>query len=369
MSDVSIADPVLDRAERRAVAEVMESGRLAAGAEVDAFEAAFADRSAVDHCVATANGTAALHTALAAAGVGEGDAVVTTPLSFVATANAIRFVGAKPVFADVDPTTFNLDPDAVETVVRRRSDVEALLPVHLYGLPAPMGPLRELADAHDLVLIEDAAQAHSARYRGRPVGSIGDVGCFSFYPTKNMTTGEGGMITTDDPAIADGARRFIDHGRPVSGDGTEHVDLGHNFRMTNLSAAIGRVQLDRLDDFVETRRANAAHLDRRLADTPVITPAEPPETTHVYHQYTVRVGNRTAVRKALADEGIQTGVYYPNPIHDQPAYDTVTARAPVAEQLAEEVLSLPVHPNVGEPALDRIGRILAAQADAPGGVR
>ncbi|WP_424020043.1 DegT/DnrJ/EryC1/StrS family aminotransferase (plasmid) [Halorientalis pallida] len=352
---VDIAAPQLDDRESARVAEVVESGRLAAGETVTEFETAFAEFCATDHAVATSNGTTALHTALHALGIGDGDRVVTTPFSFVASANAIRFCGAEPVFADIDPETYNLDPHAVESVVRDQ-EIDAILAVHLYGLPGDMDHLGDIADAYDLALIEDAAQAHGARHDGRPVGSIGDVGAFSFYPTKNMTTGEGGALVTDREGVAERAARFVNHGRD---DSYRHVELGHNFRMTNLAAAIGLVQLEKLPQFNRARRANAAELTDLLEDTSVIPPVEPVERRHVYHQYTVRTQRRDVLREELSAAGIDTGVYYPTPIHEQPAYRGTDASAPVAGRAAEEVLSLPIHPATTEADRRTIARTIS----------
>jgi dTDP-4-amino-4,6-dideoxygalactose transaminase len=353
MSDVPIADPELGEREMDRVRMVMESGMIADGPEVRRFEDDFADFCDADHGVATANGTMALHAALEALDVGPGDKVVTTPFSFVASANAIRLAGAEPVFADVDPETFNLDPTKVEEIVREDEHVEAIMPVHLYGLPAEMEHLLDVADDYDLAVVEDACQSHGAEYRGRSVGALGDVACFSFYPTKNMTTGEGGMITTDRDDVVEQAESFVNHGRPPEG-GYEHVRLGHNFRMTSIAAAIGRVQLDRLPDYNEARRSNAAYLDDALADAEVVTPTEPDDRRHVYHQYTVRTDDRDGLADHLEDAGVGTGVYYPTPIHQLSAYDHVTHEAPVAERLAEQALSLPVHPNVSDQDLRTI---------------
>jgi dTDP-4-amino-4,6-dideoxygalactose transaminase len=350
---VPIADPEMGERDIERVREVMESGRIADGPEVRAFEDEFAALCEADHGVATSNGTTALHAAFEALGVGRGDKVVTTPFSFVASANAIRLAGAEPVFADIDHLTYNLDPVAVEEVVREEDDVAALLPVHLYGLPAEMDHLLDVADDHDLAVVEDAAQAHGAEFRGQRVGSLGDAACFSLYPTKNMTTGEGGVVTTDRDDVAEEAASFVNHGRPPEG-GYEHVRVGHNFRMTSVAAAIGRVQLERLSDYNAARRSNAAYLTDSLADAAVETPTEPDDRTHVYHQYTIRTDDRDGLTDYLDDAGVGTGVYYPTPIHEQPAYDAVSHDAPVAERAADEALSLPVHPNVSEQDLRTI---------------
>jgi len=363
---IPIADPQLGDAEREAVRDVVDDGQLADGPVVRQFESEFADHTGVDHGVATTNGTTALHAAFEALGVGDGDKVVTTPFSFVASANAIRLAGGTPVFADVDPETLTLDPDAAADAVARNDDVVAILAVHLYGTPANMRDLRDLADDHGLALVEDAAQAHGATYRGEPVGSLSDAACFSFYPTKNMTSGEGGMVTTDHDAVAERVRRFADHGRT---EGYAHSHVGHNFRMTSLCAAIGRAQLRRLPAFNTARREHAERLTERLEDTHVQTPTEPADASSVYHQYTVRSDHREDLRAHLADEGVQTGVYYPTPIHEQPAYEGWDGEFPVAERAADRVLSLPVHPGLDDADVDAVASAVesfdAAVLDAP----
>ncbi len=355
-SRIPIAAPVISERAKEDVEVVLESGSLAAGGEVEALENEFAEYCGTDHAIAVANGTAALHAALVAAGIGDGDRVITTPLSFVATANAVRFAGGTPVFADVDPETLNLDPDAVRETVANR-DVDAILPVHLYGLPAAMDELRTIAEANDAVLIEDAAQAHGARYRGKSVGSLGDVGTFSFYPTKNMTTGEGGMVVTDDAEIADRARRFINHGRS---DHDDHTSLGHNFRLTDIAATIGRSQLELLPSFVRARRANASSLTAALSGSDLTVPPEPPDRRHAYHQYTVQTQDRDALVAHLDEFGIDTSVYYPTPIHAQPAYEDWHPAVPVAERAAETVLSVPVHPQLTPADVERVAAALGS---------
>jgi dTDP-4-amino-4,6-dideoxygalactose transaminase len=356
---IPIADPDVGPEAREAVSAVLDSGMLADGPEVRRFEAEFADYCEAAHGVATANGTTALHAAFEALGVGDGDRVVTTPFSFVASANSVRLAGAEPVFADVDPETLTLDPESVEAVVREHDDVTTMLPVHLYGLPAEMDALLDVADDHDLAVVEDAAQAHGAEFEGERVGSLGDAAAFSFYPTKNMTTGEGGMVTTDRDDVADRLRSYVNHGREAGGSGYEHERVGHNYRMTSVAAALGRAQLDRLPAFNEARRANAATLDDHLADAPVETPTEPDGRRHVYHQYTIRSSDRDGLAAHLDDHGVGTGVYYPTPIHEQPAYESVTADAPVAERAADRVLSLPVHPNVSADDLRHVATIIS----------
>ncbi|EMA49584.1 DegT/DnrJ/EryC1/StrS family aminotransferase [Halococcus thailandensis] len=356
---IPIADPELGEREKERVVDVLDSGQFADGPEVRAFEEEFADFCGAAHGVATTNGTTALHTAVEALGLGPGDTVVTTPFSMIASANAIRLAGAEPVFADIDPETYTIDPHAVEEIVRER-DVDAIMPVHLYGLPATMDHLLEIADEHDLLVIEDAAQAHGAEFDGERVGSFGDAACFSFYPTKNMTTGEGGMVLTDDADVAERAASFVNHGRDPDGDSYEHNTVGQNYRMTSVLAAIGRVQLDRLPKYNETRRANAERLTDELPDV-IDTPVEPDGRRHVYHQYTVRSEHRDALDAALDAADIDSGIYYPIPIHEQPAYRDVERSLPVAERASREVLSLPVHPNLSPSDITDIVNAIATE--------
>ncbi|WP_256300954.1 DegT/DnrJ/EryC1/StrS family aminotransferase [Haloarchaeobius salinus] len=341
---IELVEPVVGDAEHDRIASVLADGQLADGSTVRSFEDRFADYCGTDHAVATSNGTTALHAALVACGVGDGDTVVTSPFTFVATANAIRHVGAEPVFVDVDPTTFTIDVDAVAKIVRRQ-DVDALVPVHLFGLPADMPRLRELAAEYDFALVEDACQAHGASIDGELVGSLGDAGCFSFYPSKNMTTGEGGMVTTDDDEVAARIRRFVDHGRDGTG---RFVETGHNFRMTSIAAGIGLEQLRRLPEFNNRRRANAETLTERLAGLPIRTPGTPDDRRHVFNQYTVLTERREALADHLECRGVDSGVYYPTPVHREPSFSAVDADCRVADRLADEVLSLPVHPALDD---------------------
>ena len=352
---IPIAQPDIRETERQFVQAVLEDGQLADGPEVRAFENGFSETVGTRHAVATSNGTTALHAALVALDIGPGDRVLTSPFSFIASANAARLAGAEVGFVDIEPETLTLDPDALETVLERGEQVDAVIAVHLYGLPAAMDRLVELRDRFGFALVEDAAQAHAATFKGRPVGGLGDVGCFSFYPTKNMTTGEGGMITTDDASLAERARRFIDHGRS---DQYIHADVGHNFRMSSIHAAIGRAQLRRLGAYTAARRQHAQHLTDALAGTPVRTPADPRDRSHVYHQYTIRHPDRDWLQRRLADAGVQSAVYYPVPIHRQAPYTSLGVTAPVAERAADEVLSIPVHPRLSPEDLDRITETL-----------
>lgn len=347
---IPISAPLIGLEEKQAVLEVLDSGMLAQGSRVRALEEAFAAYCGVGHAVATSSGTAALHLALLAHGIGPGDEVITTPFSFVATANSILYTGARPVFVDIDPATYNLRADLVCRAITIRT--RALLVVHLYGLPADMDRLVAIAEFHGLALIEDASQAHGAEHKSRRVGSFG-TGCFSFYATKNMTTAEGGMITTDSGTLAETCRALRQHGmrRPYY-----HDELGYNFRMTDVHAAIGLAQLGKLEAFNRARIANAAFLSSHLRG--VIPPVVPEGRRHVFHQYTVRVpeGRRDAALAALREQGIGAQVYYPLPIHRQALYLDLgyDVSLPESERASGEVLSLPVHPGLSLSDLEAI---------------
>jgi len=340
---VPIARPQVGQEEKDALCAVLDSGMLAQGEQVREFEERFAAMCGVEHAVATSSGTAALYVALLAHGIGEGDEVITTPFTFIATANSILFAGARPVFVDIEEASFNLDPDLIEARIASRT--RALMPVHLYGNPCDMDAIMRIADRYGLVVIEDACQAHGASVGGRRTGSFG-TGCFSFYPTKNMTTGEGGMISAHDAEVAARARQLRDHG---TASRYRHETLGFNFRMTDLQAALGLVQLRKLEVANEQRIANAGYLSAHLKGVEV--PQVRPGCRHVYNQYTIRVkGDRDALIEGLRERGIGSRVYYPRLVPEQPVYRRLgyTGRFPVAERACHEVLSLPVHPSVSE---------------------
>ncbi len=362
LAAIPIARPQIGPEEGQAVLAVMASGQLAQGEEVARFEAEFAAACGVRHAVAVSSGTTALHLALLAHGIGPRDEVITSSFSFIATGNSILYTGARPVFVDIEPDTFNLDPAQVEAAITPRT--RAIMPVHLFGQAAPMAALSEIATRHGLSLIEDACQAHLAEFAGTKVGGFG-TGCFSFYPTKNMTSGEGGMLTTNDPQIADRATIFRALGMRRR---YYHDVLGYNFRMTNLHAAIGRVQLRNLAGWNEERRQNAAYLTARLLDLQarVVPPTIRPDCVHVFHQYTVRVApdcavNRDELVARLSEAGIGTGIYYPLPIHRQQVYleRGYSEQLPLTDQAALEVLSLPVYPGLSHEQLDRIAQAVA----------
>lgn len=349
---IPIAKPLIGDEEKKAVLDVLGSGVIAQGKRVDEFEKAFAAYCGVKYAVASSNGTTALHLALMAAGIKEGDEVITTPFSFIATANAILFCGAKPVFADIDEKTFNIDPESVKKKITRRT--KAIEPVHLFGQPCDMKALMEIAEDKKLTVIEDACQAHGAETGGKKVGSIGKAGAFSFYPTKNMTTSEGGMITTDDERVTEMARIYRNHGQV---ERYKHSYIGYNFRMTDIQAAIGIEQLKKLEGFTKKRIENAAYLDEKLAGVKgLVTPYVAKGVRHVYHQYTIMVDKRDEVVKKLNESGVGTGVYYPICINEQVFYKGLKYKAdtPVASEAAKRVVSLPIHPGIGKEELDFI---------------
>jgi len=337
---IRIAEPMIGEDERAAVDRVLRSGALAQGPEVEAFEAEFSRLVAGRHCVAVNSGTSALLLALLAVGIGAGDEVIVPSFTFAATANAVVLAGATPVFADIEPDTFCIDPRHVRALLSDRT--AAVIPVHLYGQPAAMEALRAVTDAHGLAVVEDAAQAHAASIGDQPVGAWGDAAAFSFYPTKNMTTGEGGMVACASEEAARRARLLRNQGMEL-----QYVNeiAGYNLRMTDFAAAMGRVQLQRLPAFNSTRRANAAALTEGLR-CHVRTPAERPGTEHVFHQYTVRADDREEIAQRCEAAGVQARVYYPTPVHRLPVYD-LDIDLPETRAAAAEVLSLPVGPHLG----------------------
>jgi len=346
---IPVARPFVGEEEIAAVAGVMQSGMLAQGEVVTAFEREFAAYCGVDHGVAVNSGTAALHAALLALGIGSGDEVIVPSFTFIATATSVSMCGARPEMVDVETSTYSIDPEAVRAALSPQT--KAIIGVHLYGQPFDIDPVLEICEENDLMLIEDCAQAHGATYHGKKVGGFGSVGCFSFYPTKNMTSGEGGMVTTDDEELASHIRRIINHGQS---DKYLHTELGYNFRMTNLSAAIGRVQLNKLDRMNAERQANADYYTTNLKSPGITPPITRAGATHVYHQYVIDVGeecplSRDGLMAYLREKGIGSAVHYPMPVHRQPLYAGSGNRdsCPVSDRASQHVLSLPVHPGIG----------------------
>lgn len=338
-----------------AINGVLESCQFVLGSEVAAFEQDFAAYCGAAECVALNSGTSALHLALLAAGIGPGDEVITTPFTFVASVAAVLYAGARPVLVDIDPHSFTLDPTKIEAAITPSS--KALLPVHLYGQPADMDPIMQIARRHGLIVIEDAAQAHGAKYKGRPVGSIGDLACFSFYPGKNLGAyGEGGAVTTSNPEYARNVRMLRDWGQDHK---YHHLLRGYNYRMEGFQGAVLRVKLRHLEDWTETRRALVRQYDELLAGCDLQTPAEMPWARHVYHVYTVRSKERDRLKAALNDNGIQTGIHYPVPVHLQPAYADLgygPGAFPQAEMAASQVLSLPLYPELSSQTVAQVAQ-------------
>lgn len=330
-----------------AITEVVTSGRFVLGPVVSGLEQEVASYCEAGYAVGVASGTDALRLSLAALGIGPGDEVITTPFTFIATANTISRSGARPVFCDIDPETFNIDPTCVDAAITERT--RAILPVHLYGQPADMDPIMKLAERHRVHVIEDAAQAIGARYKGRRAGGIGSIGCFSFYPTKNLGAyGDGGMVVTNDAALADKVDVLRRHGSPRK----YHAEVvGYNSRLDALQAAILRVKLRHLDGWNEKRRTLARRYDELLTDLPLTRPRAAADVEHVYHQYTVRVGARDALAEHLKERGVSTMVYYPAPLHLQVLYTNLgytEGSFPASEKASREVLSLPMYPALTE---------------------
>ncbi|MEM1666919.1 MAG: DegT/DnrJ/EryC1/StrS family aminotransferase [Nitrososphaerota archaeon] len=353
---IRINQPVIDEAEIEEVSKVLRTGMLTtwhgSGERVSEFERSFASYIGVEYAIAVNSGTAALHTALAACGIGHGDEVIIPAMTFVATANVVLIQGAKPVFVDVDPETLCMDPEKFQDAIT--DNTKAVIPVHVYGCPAEMDAIMEIAEDKGLIVIEDAAQAHGALYKGKKIGSIGHMGCFSFFASKNMTTGEGGIITTNDAEYARKCRLFRTHGQEEA-----HMAVipGLNYRMTEFEAAIGLVQLSKLEKLNAIRARNAEVLKDYLEGIPsIITPTFPSYVKPSHYVYTIRVRgggskkSRDMLQKYLTENGIEAAIYWPNPVHLHPLYMGLygyqRGSLPVSEEASDEVLSLPVHPKV-----------------------
>lgn len=359
---IPAAKPIIGRAERKAVDRVMRSGMIAQGPEVAAFEAEFGDHFVSGRaCVALNSGTAGQHLGQLAAGVGPGDEVIVPSFTFAATGNSVALTGATPVFVDIEPETFGLDPRAVEAAITPRT--KGIMPVHLYGHPARMRELEAIARKYGIDIYEDAAQAHGASLDGRAVGTWGRFAMFSLYPTKNMTSGEGGMVACDSADLVRNVKLLRNQGMEKQ---YENEVVGFNARMTDIHAAIGRVQLTKVDSWTRARQRNAAYLDARLRN--VLTPVVATGAVHVYHQYTIRVPHdRDGFVKALRDEhGVGSGVYYPIPNHRLPSLAKFAPGLdlPETERAAAEVVSLPVHPSLTAKQLARVVKAVNKVAKA-----
>jgi dTDP-4-amino-4,6-dideoxygalactose transaminase len=349
-----------------AIADVLESSAFILGKHVSGFEEDFAAFSGARHAVAVNSGTSALHLAMLAAGIGPGDEVITVPFTFVATVAAIGYTGARPVFVDVDPVSYTMDPSKIEAAITEHT--KAIVPVHLYGQPADMDPIVDIARRHNLIVIEDAAQAHASEYKSRRVGSLGDLACFSFYPGKNLGAyGEGGAVVTDNPEHTRIIRMYRDWGAEKK---YEHVLKGYNYRLEGIQGAILRVKLRYLEAWTASRRSHAAAYDKLLAESGLGLPQAMPYGRHVYHVYAVRTTQRAALQTQLQAAGVQTGIHYPIPVHLLPAWAELGYQAgafPVSERLADEVLSLPMYPEMNREQLETVARaVVNAPALAAG---
>jgi dTDP-4-amino-4,6-dideoxygalactose transaminase len=352
MVDLKVQYRQLQAEIDQAVATVLETSHFILGPQGEAFEKEAAAYLGVAHAIGVASGTDALHLALRAAGLGPGDEVITSSFTFIATAEAIAYVGATPVFADIDPRTFNLDPERVAQAVTPRT--RAILPVHLFGQPADLAPLAALCDRHGLLLIEDCAQSFGATYAGRRTGSFGALGCFSFFPSKNLGCyGDGGMIVTSDDRLAEQVRMLRNHGSKVR---YHHHLIGYNSRLDDLQAAILRVKLRHIDRFNRQRREHAHAYSARLAAAGVTPPLEDGKGVHVYHQYTVLTERREALQQALTQAGCASAIYYPIPLHRQEVFaaDCTGVALPVSESVAARCLSLPIFPELTETQIDQV---------------
>jgi dTDP-4-amino-4,6-dideoxygalactose transaminase len=344
-----------------AIQGILDSCQFTLGSEVAAFEEEFASYSQAKFGIGVNTGTSALHLALLAANIGPGDEVITVPFTFVATVSAIHYTGATPVFVDIDPKTYTMDPAQLESVITPKT--KAIIPVHLYGQPADMDPILAIAKKHGLIVIEDACQAHGAEYKGQRAGSIGDMGAFSFYPGKNLGAyGEGGMVTTSNPEFTRTIRMLRDWGAEKK---YHHVLKGYNFRLEGIQGAVLRVKLKYLEGWTEARRTAAGHYDRLLAGSGVPTPIARPDVRHVYHVYAVRTQARAEWQQALNAQGIQSGIHYPIPVHLLPAFADLGYKAgqfPHSEKAANEVLSLPMFPELTQAQCEEVARAVRTLA-------
>jgi len=346
---IPISKPEIGKEEIEAVTEVLQSGMLAQGEVVEEFEDKCAAYIGTDYAIATNSGTSALHTALASVDINSGDEVITTAFSFFATASCVLMQNATPVFVDINPKTYNIDPSKIEAKLSERT--RAIIPVHLYGQPCEMSEIMKIAKEHNLVVIEDAAQAHGAEYKATKVGSIGDIGVFSFYSTKNIITGEGGMITTNNEEIAERARMIRNHGQTKR---YFHDCLGYNYRMTNIAAAIGLVQLKKIDMLNLKRMSNARYYGEQFN---LKKPYVSQNVKHVFHQYTIRVKDREKFIAHLERHGVGYGIYYPVPLSSQPLFDSQDV-FPEAELASNEVVSIPVNPSLKRADVEKVVKVV-----------
>jgi dTDP-4-amino-4,6-dideoxygalactose transaminase len=344
-----------------AIQGILDTCQFTLGSEVTAFEEEFASYCHARYGSGVNTGTSALHLALLAAGIGPGDEVITVPFTFVATVAAIYYTGAKPVFVDINPHNFTIDVKAIEGAITEKT--KAILPVHLYGQPADMDPILDIAKRHGLVVIEDAAQAHGAEYKGRRVGGLGDMGCFSFYPGKNLGAfGEGGMVVSNSAEYTRTIRMLRDWGAEQK---YHHVLKGYNYRLEGIQGAVLRVKLRHLDAWTDKRRAAADYYNELLSGSGIPTPKAMPYAKHVYHVYAIRTDQRSEWQQALQAQGIQTGIHYPIPVHLLPAYADlgyVEGDFPHSEKAANEVLSLPMFPELSREQCEEVSEAVSKLA-------
>jgi dTDP-4-amino-4,6-dideoxygalactose transaminase len=355
---ISIAKVKLDKKTIREVDKVLRSGILVQGQKVKELEEKFIQLCGTKYAIATNNGTSALHAALYAAGIGPGDEVITTPFTFVASANSILMVGAKPVFVDIKPDTFNLNPNLIEKVISKKT--KAILAVNLYGQPADYKEINSIAKKHDLIVMEDAAQSINSNYFKRKSGNLADIATFSLYATKNIMSAEGGMITTNNRAFAKRARLFRHHGQSEKNQ-YEYLDLGYNYRLTDIQATIALGQLERVDEITTKRQNNAKFYTNALENLDWLeTPYIEKGRSHVFHQYTLKINdkNREKLISFLQSQGVQSKIFYPIPLYRFPQFDRRKLNLPVVERVSKTVLSLPVHPLVKKPELNFIIKLL-----------
>ncbi len=341
------------------IKEIIHGAHFIMGSNVSEFEKEAAGYHNIKHAVAVASGTDALHLALLACGIGKGDEVITTPFTFIATAEAITYTGARPVFVDIDEKTFNIDVKKIRKAITKKT--KAILPVHLFGLPADMDSIMELEKKYKLKIIEDCAQSFGAEYKGKKTGAISDAGCFSFFPSKNLGCyGDGGMLITNDDAIAEKVRLLRNHGQK---ERYYHSIIGYNSRLDEIQAGILRVKLKRIDEYNKKRRGNARLYTEKLKGVNIITPSEPDGYSHVFHQYGIRTSKRDSIQKGLTEAGIASAIYYPVPLHLQESYKDLGCKKgdfPVSEAIASDIISLPMYPELTEAQIDEVCKVIKA---------
>ncbi|MDR0676775.1 MAG: DegT/DnrJ/EryC1/StrS aminotransferase family protein [Elusimicrobiota bacterium] len=355
---IYLSSPDITEKEKSAVIEVLNTGIIASGPKVKEFEKRFAEFCNIKYAICVSNGTAALQAGLVASGISKGDRVITTPFTFIATANSILFCGAEIVFCDIDEKSFNLDPNKVEHILKTEKNIKAIMVVHLYGNPADMSDFEFLSKKYNIKIFEDCAQSVGATFDNKITGTFGDFGAFSFYATKNMTTAEGGMVITNSDEIDKKVRSFINHGR--SGRFL-HNSLGYNFRMTDIQAAIGIVQLERLNGFIEKRNDNAKFLIDKLENINFLTlpiyDKNSRKKRHVFHQFTIRLNSKERDKfvSFMNENGVNVAAIYPVPVHKQTLYQKIKKYSlPIAEKIASQVVSLPVHTKLTQDDLQKI---------------